>query len=254
VVDDKVDDEVAAMRSQALDELRAIWTRFGRPSLREMAARTGVRPARFAFLAEHAAAWPDVADVRDLLTAVGESQTVIGQWERTWRYLETAAGSDLDALGEPEEDGPLGKALKARTPDEFVAQLRALKARAQRSFEDIAKASGNRLPKSTGHWMLKRGNFPARAEQVSDFVKACGVTNLAEAQLWLTAYARAQGRHRVHMTVAGTSPDAGDDLPRFLESVGDDLAARGQLQEAIAAYKEALAHHRNLSSDAGEGG
>jgi hypothetical protein len=249
-----VDDEVAAMRSRALDELRAIWTRFGRPSPRELATRAGVRSARFAFLVEQTAAWPGIGDVRDLLRAVGESQAVIGRWERTWRYLETAGEHGPEPRSEPEEDGPLGKALKARTPDEFVAQLRALKIKGRRSFEDIAKASGNRLPKSTGHWMLKRGNFPARAEQVSDFVIACGVTNPSEVQLWLTAYARAQGRHRVHMTVVGTSATNGDDLPLFLESVGDDLAARGRLQEAIAAYKEALAHHRDIVAGGEERG
>lgn len=239
------DDDIAAMRRQALDELRAIWTRSGLPNPRAM----GVRPGQLEFLAEQNTAWPTLAEVRALLDSAGEPRAEIDRWERTWRYLDAA--SESTPREEPEEDGPLGKALKARTPDEFVAQLRALKEKAQLSFEDIAKASGNKLPKSTGHWMLKRGNFPARAEQVSDFVKACGVTNPAEVQLWLTAYARAQGRHRVHMTVAGTSATDGGDLALFLESVGDDLVARGQLQEAIAAYKEALAHHRGLAPHAG---
>jgi predicted negative regulator of RcsB-dependent stress response len=44
----------------------------------------------------------------------------------------------------------------------------------------------------------------------------------------------------------------GSGVPRFLESVGDDLAARGHFREAIAAYTEALAHHRDPAT--GDGG
>src|SRR5262245_47776299 len=127
-------------------------------------------------------------------------------------------------------DEPLDKALEATTPDEFVAQLRALRSLVGMSFKDIATASHDRLPKSTCHWMLQPGNFPARAEQVREFVEACGA-NPVDANHWLVAYARAQGRRRVQATVDRSTAKAGNDLPRLLERLGDDLASRGQLWE-----------------------
>lgn len=216
-----------------LDDLRALWARAGKPATYELHQRVLLgSPRSFSFLFREATTLPDFSDISLFLTALGEPPEIIGQWQERWECMKRA-----DPPKAPPLDGPLRRALEAESPEEFVVALREAKELSRLSFTAIAEASNLRVPKSTGHWMLRPGNFPARAEQVRDFVLACGASH-AEAQLWLVAYDRAQRLRRQR-------PDTGD-RPRELERIGDELAARGRHADANSAYKEALAQQRRL--------
>lgn len=125
--------------------------------------------------------------------------------------------------------GPEVDPRRARTPSEFVACLRQLKAWSgltYRQLESRAAGVGDVLPYSTLATALGRDGLP-REELVEAFVRACGC-DAPTVGLWVTA--------RRHLAAAAAAPDqAREELP----ARDDAVPARGQ--GALAAWPTELA-------------
>ncbi|RFU83147.1 hypothetical protein DY218_29375 [Streptomyces triticagri] len=115
----------------------------------------------------------------------------------------------------------------------FMAELRRLKAwsgLSYRRLERRAADAGHVLPYSTAATMLGRDRLP-RAELVTAFVAACGVTG-ADAEAWSDA------RSAIACAAAGPVPPAAPVLQavqaaQAVQPVSADAGARGWVRRAV---------------------
>jgi hypothetical protein len=171
---------------QFVEDLRNVWRRMRSPALDAVASRTKHPEERFQFLVdpEHSA-FPTWLDVNTLLNDAEESRKNVSlHWRPRWEKIQGARDGDITS-------GILTRASAVCTREEFIVHLNDLRVTLNVSYEKIAERTNRQLTRSTAHRMLQPGNFPASADQVRHFVRACGVGK-AQANLWVAAWARAQ--------------------------------------------------------------
>jgi hypothetical protein len=216
------------------DDLFALWRKIGTPSILALALRMKHPVARYQFLTDLGGpSLPDWMDVQALLEAAGETHLdTVTHWRRRWETLYEPC-HDRDRTSDRDRaKGILRNALGVKSREEFVMRLEDLRKALNISFAQIARNAQRALPRSTANWMVQRGNFPTRADQVRHFVSACGAT-AEEANLWIQAWERARHLHQ--------SASCDDDREVYAHKrVAEALAAQGRYRQAYEHVTGAL--------------
>ncbi|WP_410582488.1 helix-turn-helix domain-containing protein [Amycolatopsis sp. lyj-108] len=180
-----------------------MWREAGDPRPYEMAVKTDIPESVFGLFLQDQA-MPTRREVEAFLAALDVSVLDRVRWLTRFDQLEDRyyglaedrasgrqpqlpkAGDDLeDLIGKQLKiSSPLSTALKAETPGEIQAALRALRAEAKLSLNGLVAATPikNRLSRSTLQ-RIEAGDRPPTRDQVMAFVKGCG-QKAEQLRLW----------------------------------------------------------------------
>jgi hypothetical protein len=182
-------------------ELRLVYNRAARPSIEDMARRSGRPVGVFAFL-RSPSVLPSWDQVTALLTGTGSHSdpSVVARLRQRWARLagqlarQRASRPEADtapdrSAGPGHAVGSLNAVMAAGTAREFADALEQRRLYAGLSYQALAKATSGVVSKSTAQRMTTQGRLPARREALAAFLKACHATD-HEIQIWWEAVER----------------------------------------------------------------